>query len=122
MWLYGYVAKWTPLPLKIPTPTPAPLHPKIPVHLGLITFRFPHGKNGKSHFYDFGTFGRVPGSPNQLFVSLDTPGDFKRSEANPKPFLKNINSIFCIVRKIQNVGFVREDGHWKLPKILLMNT
>ena len=31
------------------------------------------------HFYDFGTFGRVSGSPNQLSLSSETPGYLQKN-------------------------------------------
>ena len=50
------------------------------------------------HFHDFGALGRVPGSLNQLFLSLETPGYLKKIKENPGAFTKY---YFC---KSQNVG------------------
>ena len=39
-------------------------------------------------FYDFGISGRVPGSQNQLFLSLETPGYLNKIKKNPIRFLE----------------------------------
>ena len=38
------------------------------------------GESKNPHFYDFGTFGRVPETQNQLCLSLATPGPLKNNQ------------------------------------------
>ena len=40
------------------------------------------GKTENPHLHDFGTFGRVPESQNQLFVLLETPEHSKQNKKN----------------------------------------
>ena len=55
------------------------------------------GEPQTPHFYDFRIFGRVPGSPNQLFSSLETPGYLKKLKKIPGTFKKY---HFCKSQKL----------------------
>ena len=46
------------------------------------------GEPSHPHFYDLGIFERVPGSQNQLVLSLETPGDLTKSRQFPGTILK----------------------------------
>ena len=50
------------------------------------------GEPETPHLYDFWTLGRVPGSENQLFLSLETPRYQKASKKTPVTFL----NILCL--------------------------
>ena len=50
------------------------------------------GKTKNPLFYDFGIFEPATKPQNQLFLSLDTPGHFKKSKNNPW----NIFQILCL--------------------------
>ena len=74
------------------------------------------GETKTPHFYDFGIFEPVTNPQNQLFLSLETPGDLKEIKGNPwDVFLKyefyeswNFeNSLF------DNFG---KDGHRQMMK------
>ena len=45
------------------------------------------GATETPHFYDFGISGRVPGSQNQLFVFLATPGYLHKLRKHALTFL-----------------------------------
>ena len=57
--------------------------------LALQFFDLLIGEAETLHFYDLGTFGRVPGSPNQLFVSSGPQDTFTNPRQNPKSFFEN---------------------------------
>ena len=42
------------------------------------------GEPKNPQFHDFGILGRVQTPPNQLFLSLETPGHLKKSKRVPK--------------------------------------
>ena len=48
------------------------------------------GEPQTPNFYDFGTCERVPGSPNQFFLSLEAPGYLTKSIKFPGTSFKNI--------------------------------
>ena len=46
------------------------------------------GETETPRFFDFGTFGRVPGAQNQLFLFSDTPGNLVNRRKFPNRFSK----------------------------------
>ena len=82
------------------------------------------------HFYDFGILGRVQTLQNQLFLSLETPGHFKKHqeksrnqafETNVFSNLKVPKIHFCQFRKRRAPGN-DEDPFNKILKILDMRS
>ena len=60
------------------------------------------GEPENHHFYDFGTFERVPGSQNQLFIFGDTPGYLNKLKKKPW----NISGRYGVINlKIPNLIF-----------------
>ena len=57
------------------------------------------GEPKNPHFYDFGIFERVPGSQNQLSLSLEPRRNFKQIKKAPGAVSKDITFI-----NIKNVG------------------
>ena len=72
--------------------------------------------------YDFGIFGRVPGSQNQLLLSLETPGHLNKSMERLE--LVFLNTIFMdlLMLEPQHVVVVGKDRHRQIPKICLMKS
>ena len=56
------------------------------------------GEPETHHFYDFGISGRVPGSQNQLFLFVETPGHLKEGSIPGTYFAK------YYLYKSQNLG------------------
>ena len=57
------------------------------------------GESQTQHFYDFGTFERVPKPRNQLFLSLETPGYLTKSRRSQLNFE---NTMFLNVDLLGN--------------------
>ena len=76
------------------------------------------GESKNRHFYDFEIWGRVPEPQNQLFLSLGTPGDLKKSRTNPGTFFS------CMNIKTSEIVFVDfgKDGRRKIPTIRLIRS
>ena len=78
------------------------------------------GESQNPHFHDFGSFGRVPGSQNQVLLSLVTPGylkEFKKSANHVWKYL------FC---KFHFSGHLKHEHigkgpHPRMMKIRIMN-
>ena len=65
---------------------------------------------------DFGTFERVPGSQNQLFLFSETPGYFKKSQ-EIRMYFKNICFWKLQNLEIRNLDNFAEDGRRQIPTI-----
>ena len=80
------------------------------------------GEPKTPHFYDFGTFERVPEPQNHLFSFLETAGYIKKSKKNPGTCSKNI--VFANLKILEIKRFVNfgKDSHRKILKIRLINS
>ena len=70
------------------------------------------GEPETPHFYDFGISGRVPGSQNQLFLFLETPGYLTKSRKPLEAFPINM----FVNRKVSELHLsdnVRKGGRRK---------
>ena len=74
------------------------------------------------HFYDFGTFERVPGTQHQLFLSLETPGYLKQIKNPPGDFNKYY--LYYKSPNLGNPGFVNfgKDVRRNIEKIRLIRS
>ena len=78
------------------------------------------GEPPTPHFYDFGTFGRVPEPQNQLFVSLESPGYLKNQE-NPWNILKNMIVVNLKMSETHFLSILEKGGRRKMMKIRLID-
>ena len=80
--------------------------------LGLITFRLLVGETETPHFYDLGTFGRVPEPQNHLCY-LWRPQDTQIIQEKSQTFFERYNLYKFHVVEIHNLGNIGKDGHRK---------
>ena len=76
------------------------------------------GETKTPHFYDFGTFGRVPGSPNQYYLSLETPGYL--NETKTQSFLKDVIFINLKILDSETFEHIGEGGRQHIMKTRLI--
>ena len=79
------------------------------------------GEPENPHFYDLGTFGSVPERQNQLYLSLETPGQLKQIKNIPgiisKPIFLQISKM-----KLGNSENVRNDARRQIPPSRLIKS
>ena len=75
------------------------------------------GEPKNPHVHDVGTFGRVPGTQNKYYLSLETPGHLnksKKTQINQNLFFRKINILE--IRNLENGKDVRR----QIPTIRLI--
>ena len=78
------------------------------------------GEPQTPHFHDFRISGRVPGSQNQLFISLETPGYLKQIKKIPGIFSKILFSKSQMCGHLSLFDDFGKGGQRNIPKFRLI--